>query len=45
MKAIIVYQSAYGHAGQMAGKMKEGLEESGLEVTLSAAKKTDPDAS
>jgi len=42
MKAIIVYQSAYGHAGQMAGKMKEGLEESGLEVTLSAAKKTDP---
>ena len=34
MKAIIIYQSAYGHVEQMAGKVKQGLEEAGCEVTL-----------
>jgi len=42
MKAIVVYQSAYGHVEQMAGKMKDGMEEAGFEVTVSTAKDTDP---
>ncbi|MFH2036546.1 MAG: flavodoxin domain-containing protein [Candidatus Zixiibacteriota bacterium] len=43
MKAIIVYQSAYGHVYQMAEKTKTGLEEEGVEVTLSKAGETNPD--
>lgn len=43
MKAIIVYMSAYGHVEQMAGKIKQGLEEGGMDVTLAKADEADPD--
>lgn len=41
MKAIIVYMSSYGHVEQMAGKVMQGLEEDGIEVTMSKAPDTD----
>lgn len=37
MKAIIIYQSAYGHVKQMADKIQKGLADSGIGVSLSAA--------
>jgi len=40
LKTILVYQSAYGHIEQMAGKIKQGLEEAGCKVTLSKASET-----
>ena len=42
MKAIIVFQSAYGHIKQMAEKIQQGLTDSGVDVKLSQAKDTDP---
>jgi NAD(P)H dehydrogenase (quinone) len=44
MKAIIIYQSAYGHVEQMVEKTKSGLETAGCEVTLSKAIDTDPES-
>jgi len=43
MKAIIVYQSAYGHVKQMAQSIEKGLEDSDVEVKLSVASETVPD--
>lgn len=43
MKAIIVYQSAYGHVKQMADKIGKGLTDSGIEAKLSIASETNPD--
>lgn len=43
MKAIIVYQSAYGHVKQMAENIEKGLTGSNVEVTLSIAAETNPD--
>ena len=43
MKAILVYQSAYGHIEQMAGKIKQGLEEAGCEVSLAKASEVSPE--
>lgn len=42
MKAIIVYQSGYGHVEQMAGKVKAGLETDNSEVRMTKASETDP---
>ncbi|MCP4703741.1 MAG: Trp repressor-binding protein [candidate division Zixibacteria bacterium] len=42
MRAIIIYQSAYGHVNQMAQSIEKGLIESGVEVKLSSALETDP---
>lgn len=43
MKAIIIYQSAYGHVKQMAENIEKGLIASGVEVKLSVAAETNPD--
>ncbi len=43
MKAIIVFQSAYGHVKQMAVNIEKGLKDSGVEVRLSVASETNPD--
>lgn len=43
MKAIIVFQSAYGHVKQMAEKTAEGIEAAGLEVTMVEASNAEPE--
>lgn len=43
MKAIIVFQSAYGHIKQTPEKIQKGLTDSGVDVKLSQAKDIYPE--